>query len=529
MATSSEKIADKAPRTSSDRAASDKSDVETQSANGLSRTLSSRHLQFVAIGGTVGTGLFIGTGGALAKAGPVSLLIAFIFIGTVVYSVMTALGEMAAYIPVTGAFTVYASRFVDPTVGFSMGWIYYWTWIVTYALELTVAGVIIQYWPGASHISIGVWVAIFWVVFTGVNFLPVRSLGELEMYLSSIKVITIIGFIIFAICVNAGVGDTGYIGFSNWQDPGPFNEYLVEGATGKFVGFWAVLVTAGFSFQGAELVGVGAGETANPRKTIPSAIRWTFWGIMTLFVATVFFIGLNVPYTNAALSIGGNDASGSPLVITAKLAGVPVLPDIINAVLLTAVLSAALSNVYSSSRILVAIAEEGHGPKFLTRCNRWGSPYWAVFISSLFGFLAFLNLSQDGSVVFDWLLNLTAVAGFIAWALINVCHIRFMRALKAQGIPRENLPYTAPLQPYLSYYGLFFNVLILLTQGFTVFIEWSTSDFFAAYISVILYVVLYVGHKLWYRTKVVPLAEVDLASGCVDYQQERSSGGVAEA
>jgi amino acid transporter len=486
-------------------------DLETGSVDpGLERSLSSRHLQFIAIGGTIGTGLFLGTGSALATAGPVSLLIAFIFIGLIVFSVMTALGEMAAFMPVAGAFTHYATRFVDPTMGFAMGWIYWFSWSLTYALELTAAGLIIQYWN--SSISVGVWIAVFWVIFTAINYLPIRWFGEFEMWFSSIKVVTIVGFIIFSICVNAGVGDQGYIGFKNWVDPGAFNEHMREGAAGKFIGFWAVLITAAFSYQGAELVGIAAGEAQNPSKTIPSAIRWTFWGIFTLFVSTVFFVGLNIPYTNPDLQNDGYDATASPLVIVARLAGVSVLPDIINAVLLTAVLTAANSNVYSSSRILVALAESGHAPGFLKKTNRIGTPYIAVGVCSLVGFLAFLNLSAGGEVVFNWLLNITAVAGLISWSLICVCHLRFMKALAHNGIVRSGLAYAAPFQPYLSWLGLFFTVLVTLTSGFTAFIDWNTSDFFASYISVILFVVLFVGHKLFYRTKIVPLAEVDLTT-----------------
>lgn len=484
------------------------SDVELQ------RGLQSRHLQFIAVGGTIGTGLFLGTGSALATAGPVSLLLAFIFIGSVVYSVMTALGEMASYIPVPGAFTAYASRFVDPTVGFAMGWIYWFSWSLTFALELTAAGLIIQYWD--DSISVGVWIAVFWVLFTAANYMPIRWFGEFEMWFSSIKVITIIGFIIFSICVNAGVGNQGYIGFKYWSSPGAFNAYIEDGALGKFIGFWSVLITAGFSFQGAELVAIGAGETADPRKSIPSAIRWTFWGIFALFVATVFFLGINIPFDNPDLLSESKDASASPLVIVAKLAGVKALPSIINAVLLSAVLTAANSNVYSSSRILVALADSGHAPAILKRTNRLGTPYLAVAVCSVIGWLAFLNLSSGGTVVFDWLLSIVAVGGFICWSLINVCHLRFMKALVHAGIPRSSLPYAAPLQPYLSWFGLFFTVLITLTSGFEVFIKWDTSKFFANYVSVILFVVLYAVHKLVMRTKIVPLSEVDLVTGCVD-------------
>ncbi|KAK9423135.1 putative Amino acid permease/ SLC12A domain-containing protein [Seiridium unicorne] len=490
-----------------------KQDIEAADTQ-LKRGLQSHHLQFLAIGGTIGTGLFLGSGTALATAGPVGSLIAFIFVGTVVYSVMVSLGEMASFIPVPGSFTVYASRFVDPSLGFAMGWIYWFSWAMTLAVELTAAGIIIQYWN--SGLNIGIFIAIFWVVFSAINLLPVRWFGEIEMYLSSIKVVTIVGFVIFAICIDAGAGQQGYLGFHAWANPGPFAESVVDGAAGKFVGFWSVLVTAGFSYQGAELVGVGAGETADPAKAVPSAIRWTFWGILSLFVSTIFFIGLLVPYDNEALVSGSSNASSSPLVIACNLAGVSVLPDIINAVLLTAVLSAAQSNIYSGSRILVALADEKHIPKFMTKTNKQGTPYIAVACTSAFGLLAFLNLSADGTEVFNWFMNITSIAGFITWSCIIICHLRFMSALKFQHTARNQLPYRAPFEPYLAWYGLFFCILILLTNGFTVFIDWNTSDFFTAYVSLILFFVLYVGHKLVYRTKFVPLADVDLMRGRVD-------------
>ncbi|KAK5624332.1 hypothetical protein RRF57_000050 [Xylaria bambusicola] len=482
-------------------------DVEA-GEEGLQRGLNSWHLQFIAIGGTIGTGLFLGSGNALATAGPVGCLIAFLFVGTIVYSIMVSLGEMATFMPVAGSFTAYASRFVDPSLGFASGWIYWFSWSSTFALELVGSGLVIQYWD--KTLSIGIFIAIFWVVFVACNLLPVRWFGELESYFVSIKVITVIGFIIFAIAIDAGAGQHGYLGFDAWVHPGPFAEYIVPGDSGKFVGFWSVLVTAGFSYQGTELVGVGAGETANPSKTVPSAIRWTFWGVFTLFIATIFFIGITVPSNNPNLLSNASDASASPLVIAAKLAGVPVLPHIINSVLLTAVLSAANSNVYSSSRIMVALARDGHAPAFLAHTNRFGTPHYAVLFSGIIGLLAFLNLSSSGGDVFDWLLNITGIAGFISWCAISICHLVFMRALRSCGISRDTLAFKAPFQPWLTIYGLFFCVLISITNGFTVFIKWSTSNFFAAYISLILFVVLYLGHKIVFRTRFVKLAEIDL-------------------
>ncbi|EHL01396.1 putative Arginine permease [Glarea lozoyensis 74030] len=454
----------------------------------LKRKLKSRHLQMIAIGGTIGTGLFIGSGGAIAKSGPAGALIAYIFVGSIVYSVMQSLGEMATYIPITGAFTSYATRFVDPSLGFAMGWIYWFSWAITYALELTATGLIIQYWD--KSLSIAIFIAVFWVVITAINFLPVSFYGETEFWFSMIKVITVIGFLIFGICIDAGAGQNGYLGFHTWGNPGAFAPYLLDstGPLAKFVGFWSVLIQAGFSYQGTELVGIAAGETENPRKNVPAAIKKTFYRILFFFVFTIFFIGLLVPYDNEDLLNGGSDASSSPFVIAAKLAGVSTLPGLINAVLLFVVLSAANSNVYSGSRILVGLAADGSAPSFLKRTSKSGVPYAAVAVTSAVGLLGLLNLSNSGATVFNWFINICGVAGFIVWACINGCHIAFMRALSARNISREILPYKSSCQPWFAWYGLFFNILIILTQGFTAFIPWSTVDFFIAYVSLILLV-----------------------------------------
>ncbi|EPS25388.1 Arginine permease CAN1 [Penicillium oxalicum] len=486
----------------------------------LKRELKSRHLQMIAIGGTIGTGLFISSGTALAHAGPVGALIAYSFIGTIVFSVMTSLGEVATYIPIPGAFTSYATRLIDPSLGFAMGWIYWFSWAITFALELTATGLIIQYWD--PTINIAIFIGVFWVVMTLLNLLPVKFYGEMEFWFSSVKVITIIGFLIFAICIDAGAGQQGYIGFHNWVHPGPFVDYLVTpGPTAKFVGFWAVLIQAGFSCQGTELVGLAAGESENPRQTVPKAIRATFMRILLFFVFTVFFIGLVVPSDNPDLLSGASNASASPFVIAAKLAGVDVLPSIINAVLLTVVLSAANSNIYSGSRMLVGLANDGFAPKFLTKTSKNGVPYYGVLMTAAFGLLGFMNLSSSGGTVFNWLLNIAAVAGFILWASLNACHIAFMRALKARGMSRDLLPYKAPLQPFLSYYGLFFNILIMFTQGFTAWIpSFSVENFFVAYISLILFAVLYIGHKLVFRDPYVSPAHADLDTGRTEIENE---------
>jgi amino acid transporter len=470
-------------------------------------------------GGTLGTGLFIGSGQALSTAGPVGALIAYMFVGTIVYSVMISLGEMTTCIPISGAFTSYAAGFVDPTLGFSMGWIYWFSWATTYAVELTASGLIIQYW--APQLSIGIFIGVFWLLITAINFMPVSFYGEFEFWFASIKVITVLGFLIFGICIDAGAGQNGYLGFSAWVNPGAFAPYLVENNDNlaKFVGFWAVLIQAGFSYQGTELVAIAAGETENPRKNVPAAIRKTFYRILFFFVFSIFFLGLLIPYDTDGLLSSGKDANASPFVLAIKLAGVPVLPGIINAVLLFVVLSAANSNVYAGSRILLALSVDGSAPKFLRRTSVHGVPYVAVGVTAAFGLLAFLNLSATAGTVFTWLMNMSAVAGFITWACINLCHIRFMRILAGRQISRDTLPYKAFGQPFFAWFGLVFNIIIIFTQGFRAFTPWDTASFFAAYISLIVFVVLYVIHKVVKRTRIVDLDNADIITGCLNMEE----------
>ena len=433
---------------------------------------------------------------------------------------MSSLGEVATYIPIPGAFTSYAARLIDPSLGFSMGWIYWFNWASTFAVELTATGTIIQYWN--ADLNIAIFIGVFWVLITALNFLPVNFYGELEFWFSTIKVATVIGFMIFAICIDVGVGEQGYIGFKYWHNPGAFATYMIDApeSIGKFVGFWAVLIQAGFSYQGTELVGVAAGETENPQKTVPSAIRKTFVRILLFFVLTIFFIGLLVPYDNSRLATAKTNASSSPMVIAADLAGVKILPSLINAVLLSVVLSAANSNVYSGSRVLTGLAYEGFAPACFGWVTKHGVPYISVAFTALFGLLGFMNVSNDAGQVFNWLVNLSSVAGFVTWACINASHIAFMRALSARNISRDTLPYKAILQPYLAWYGLFFNILIALTQGFTAFIPtFNVSDFFVAYICPIVFVVLYAGHKIIFRPAFIRSAEADLDTGRLHYEK----------
>lgn len=351
----------------------------------LARTLKGRHLQMIAIGGAIGTGLFVGSGSALAEGGPASLIIAFGLIGIMLYCTVHALGELAVLYPVAGSFAVYGTRFIDPAWGFAMGWNYALGWLVTIPLEIVAASLTLSFWDGAKGINAAAWVTIFLVFIVAINLFGARGYGEAEFVFSMIKVVAVIGFIILSIIINVGGGENGgYIGGRYWHNPGAFNN--------GFKGLCSVFVTAAFAFAGTELVGLGSAETANPRKTLPPAIKQVFWRILLFYMVSLTMVGLNVPYNNGQLLDGSSDAdaTASPFVISIQNAGIDVLPSIFNVVILIAVLSVGNSSIYGSSRTIAALAEQKQAPRIFGYIDRAGRPLVAILFSSAWGLLAFL-------------------------------------------------------------------------------------------------------------------------------------------
>ncbi|CAF4545625.1 unnamed protein product, partial [Rotaria sp. Silwood2] len=378
------------------------SDYVEKEESGLHRKLKNRHLQMIAIGGSIGTGLFVGSGSALASGGPAALILDFTIIGFMLFNVCMALGELAVTFPVSGSFAIYGSRFLDPAWGFSMAWNYAMSWLVIMPLEITAAGIVINYWT--TSVNIGVWVTVFLVALLVINLFGVRGYAEVEFYMSIIKVIAVLGFIVLGIVLAAGGGPNHqYLGGKYWHNPGPFAD--------GFKGVCSVFVTAAFAFSGTELVGLAAAEAANPRKTIPQATKQVFWRITIFYIVSLTLIGCLVPYTSSRLLNGSSsyDASASPFVIAIEDAGIKVLPSIFNAVILCAVLSVANSSVYGASRTLCALAECGQAPKILAYIDRKGRPLSSVALSMLLGLIAYINCAEVGPEVFNWLLALSAV------------------------------------------------------------------------------------------------------------------------
>ncbi|GAA5911107.1 hypothetical protein JCM8208_000278 [Rhodotorula glutinis] len=496
---------------------------ETNGAQELHRGLKGRHVQMISIGGVIGTGLFLGTAGALRNGGPGGLLIGYAAIGALCYAVMVSLGEMIAHLPVAGGHITLARRFVSPALGFAMGWNYWYNWTIVLPAELNAAAVLISYWDKSTNP--GVWIAVCLVVACAINFGGSRAYGEAEFWFAIIKVLTIIGLIILGIVLDAGGGPNGeYIGTRYWRDPGAFAQYLgIEGATGRFLGVWAVLIQASFSYIGTEIVAIAAGETKDPRKTLPRAIKNVYVRILLFYILGVFITGLLVPSNDPRLNLGTGTAVSAPFVIAIQNANIKALPSIINACLLTSAWSAASSDLYTSSRALYGLALNGQAPAILKKTNRWGLPWVAVLVGVAFSLLSFMSVgSTSAGKVFGYFANMTSVCGLLTWSGIAFTYIHFHRGLKVQGIDRKLLPYRAPLQPFLAYFAFIFSCIILLFQGFAVFIKgnWDTSVFITSYFPIAFFPVLFCFYAyIWRRQERGPSAhEMDFVSGSRDEQ-----------
>jgi amino acid permease len=270
--------------------------------------------------------------------------------------------------------------------------------------------------------------------------------------------------------------------------------------------------------MGTEIVGITAAEAKNPTKTVPRAIRNTFWRIIFFYIVTIFLLGMCLPWTDPDLANADGDPGTASFTLVFALAGIQVGADIINAVILISVLSAANSSLYTCSRTLLGLSKDGNAPRFMGKLNRYGAPYWAVIFSSLIGFLCVFASIYSASVAFVWFLSVTAVSGFISWWGIAVVHIRFRRAFKAQERSMDDLPFKAFAYPYSAIVAIFLTTFIILGQGYTAFYPvFDGVKFVQNYIGLVPVFAWYIGFKLYKKSKVVPLLDVDFETGRVTH------------
>lgn len=472
----------------------------------INRSLQTRHLTMIALGGSIGTGLFIASGSAISTAGPGGALVAYLVIGIMVYFLMTGLGEMATYIPISGSFASYLDRFVDPSMGFSMGFIYWFNWAFTVTIDISTAGLVMNYW--LPNVPRWIFSAFLLVLIFVINYLSVRSYGETEYWLAIIKVITVIAFLIVGFCMIFGIMGGKPIGLSNFHyKKAPF----VDG----WYGIFSVFLVAGFSFQGTELVGVTAGESATPEKSVPRAIRSTFWRILLFYILSIFVIACVLPYTDKnLLNQNVQNITMSPFTIVFKRAGLAAAASVMNAVILTAVLSAANSGLYTATRMLFSMARNGQMWRGFGYVNRRGIPVTALLASMAVAVGAFL-LQFISPAVYNYLINASGLGGFIAWLMIAICHYRFRKAFLYQGHTLDELKYKAGAYPFGPIFAFVLCAVAMIGQNYTALVKLDWVNISITYIDIPIFLGLFLYHKIRHHTHWISLKDADLSQPAI--------------
>lgn len=464
----------------------------------LNRHLNARLLNMIALGGSIGTGIFLASGNAIHVAGPGGTMLAYLVTSIMVYFLMTSLGEMCTYMPSTGSFYVYAEKFVDPALGFALGWNYWYNWAITVASEISAASLIMHYWfPQSGSLM---WSIPFLSIIVFFNAFSAKGFGEAEYWFSFIKIVVIIIFIIAGFALLFDVTSYHPAGFNNWiVGDAPFH--------GGITAVISAFMIAGFSFQGTELIGVTAGECHNPKQTIPKAIKQVFWRILIFFILTIFVISLLIPYN--ATQLASNEVEFSPFTLVFKQYGIHFAASLINAVILVAILSAGNSGLYAATRMLWYLAKKGHVPTLFSKVNKCGVPIYALMLSMSIASLAFLSSLFGNSTVYFWLLNASSLSGFIAWLGIAISHYRFRKAYVAQGKNLSDLPYQAKGYPYSCLFAFALCVCVIAGQNYKAFmshqIDWY--GILVSYISLPLFLLLWLSYKFRKKTKLVKLEE----------------------
>ncbi|RFU61789.1 amino acid permease [Peribacillus glennii] len=413
----------------------------------LKRDLKNRHVQLIAIGGTIGTGLFLGSGKAIQLAGP-SILLAYLIVGIAVFFVMRALGELLLSNAGYQSFTDFAVDYIGPWAGFVTGWTYWFCWIMVAMADIIAVGVYVQYW-----FDIPQWVPalICLIILLGLNLLTVKLFGELEFWFALIKVITILALIIVGIILLV-IGfqtNTGTVSVKNlWEHGGLFP----NGISGFLLSFQMVV----FAYVGVELVGVSAAETANPKKSIPSAINKIPMRILFFYVGALFVILCINPWDQL-------NASSSPFVQVFGLVGIPVAAGIINFVVLTSAASACNSGLFSTSRILYNLSRHKQGPARLAKLNENHVPSAALLTSTVVVSIGALLSKLIPEQAFSIVTTISAICFIWVWGIILVSHIRYT---KLRPDLRKKSTFKAPFTPFINYAVLALFVLILIIMLF---------------------------------------------------------------
>ncbi|KAF2247463.1 amino acid transporter-like protein [Trematosphaeria pertusa] len=482
--------------------------------DGLHRRLSNRQIQWIAIGGSIGTALFVSIGWGLVEGGPGSLFIAFAGYCFILALANSCMAEMSVFMPVVGGWVRMGSKWVDEAYGFMAGWNFFLYEAVLIPFEISALNLVLTYWR--DDIPVAAVVAACIVLYGIINLFAVRAYGESEFWLASGKVLLI--FMLFAFTFVTMVGGNpkhDAYGFRYWRTPGSFATYIHSGSLGRFEGFLGAFFQASFTCVGPEYVAMVAGEAIYPRKTIKMAYKTMYFRFGLFFILGALCVGIILPYddptlNNLLLTEGTGTGASSPYVIAMRNMGISVLPDLTNALMVTSIFSAGNSYVYCATRTLYSLSIDGHAPRFLQKTTRAGVPIYCFCVTMFFPLLAFLSVGHAASEGVKWLANITQAAQLMDYIIMCTTYLFFYRALQAQGISRDSLPYKGWGQPYVAIAGVVLFSVILAIYGYATFYAFDVGTFFTYYAMCFVCIILWVGFKLVKRSKFVRPEDADL-------------------
>ncbi|OLP65786.1 putative transport protein YifK [Bacillus pumilus] len=410
----------------------------------LKRGLSARHIQMIALGGTIGVGLFMGSAKAIQWTGP-SVLLAYALCGVFIFFIMRAMGEMLYLEPSTGSFATFGHKYIHPLAGYITAWSNWFQWVIVGMAEIIAVGTYMKYW----FPELPAWIPglIAMIILGAANLISVKSFGEFEFWFAMIKIVTIILMIIAGLgIIFFGFGNGGTaIGLSNlWEHGGFF--------TGGFTGFLFALSLVIAAYQGVELIGITAGEAQNPQKTLTSAINSIIWRILIFYIGAIFVIVTVYPWDQLS-------SLGSPFVATFAKIGITAAAGIINFVVITAAMSGCNSGIFSAGRMLYTLGVNGQAPAFFTKISKNGVPYFgtfAVLIGLAIGVV--LNYVSPPNI-FVYVYSASVLPGMVPWFVILISHIAFR---KAKGAALDKHPFKLPFAPFSNYLTIGFLLMVLV-------------------------------------------------------------------
>ncbi|MBF0709825.1 MULTISPECIES: amino acid permease [unclassified Gemella] len=473
------------------------------SKQGMERNLKARHITMLAIGGSIGTGLFMGSGAVVSQGGSYKAVLSYILIGVLIYFLMSALGEMASFYPVSGSISAYSERFVDSSLANAVGWLYYIMWILVAGIDVITMAKLLQFWEFFQQFST-VGMSIFFIIILYlINMLSVKVFGEVEFWLTIIKVLTVVVFIITGFALMFGLLGNKVHGLSTFISNG-------QGEGTSFLVFFGILAIAAFSFGGVEAVVITAGESEEPAKTMPKAVNQVFWRILIFYIATMFIISAVISINDPRLS-GKSGILASPFTLVFEQAGLGIAAALMNAVIISSVFSAGNSCVYYASRQLYSLAENGYAPKIFNKLNSKSTPNRAVLITVVSVILC-VFFEKYNKAGYGLLLSLVGILTICIWLVALYAHIRLRRAIKIQNKNEaEVLPYRAKFGVFGSYLSLVAFVLLIILQTYADFVSGGLMSAFYTILSVIILAVVYYVYKLMKGIKTIKLKDIDLS------------------